>query len=487
MRKDEEMLWKLVDRSITDEEFDQLQDTLSMSSELRRTYQDVMEMDGALRAVEMQKEEPSAGMKRGRRKIWFGAIGAAAASLAMLVLWPAGEREEVEVVDQTSQGFRFVAWGSAISPRTTSALAEEIRERALLMASISGIGGSEKQGNVILPYPLPGGVLEVTEGWVELTFEGSAIVKLEAPATFEVISPSSGYLYQGNVVVTDDGDGKPFDLYHSQGKVVDIGTAYAMRVKEEDSYDIFVLEGTVDNYNGAILALDRLKEGDHLVGDQSGKLSIERIEGAPSWVTEWSLRKVISEQKVGSGPRKIQTAAWLRGRYGSGVSYGSLSGVGLNVSSDACHNSGDIYQMRWTDYLGEYQPAESWYHREAATIGAEADLRQNDTPTSVKVEFNDRVENPVLLFGWGESSMQVDLRDLKVQEDSFACVHSSITFQNGVIDFGNHPLRQDLEGQIATVQVMGEFGPNKPLVFDLVNLDASDETLAFSLGLIDER
>jgi len=111
MRKDEEMLWKLVDRSITDEEFDQLQDTLSKSSELRRTYQDVMEMDGALRAVEMQKEEPSAGMKRGRRKIWFGAIGAAAASLAMLVLWPAGEREEVEVVDQTSQGFRFVAWG----------------------------------------------------------------------------------------------------------------------------------------------------------------------------------------------------------------------------------------------------------------------------------------------------------------------------------------------------------------------------------------
>jgi len=491
MKEDEEMLWKLIDRSISAEELVQLEDALAESAQLRRTYQDMLETEEALRAINMSLEEGDllAQRKRFTRRMWIGfAGGAVAASIAILAWWSAEGPEKVEVAaGESSKGFRFVPWNSASSPRTTSALAEEIRERALLLASISATGGTTNQSNVILPYPLPGGVLEVTEGWVEMTFEGSAVVKLEAPATFEIISSSSGYLYQGNVVVTDDGDGKPFDLYHSQGKVVDIGTAYAMRVMEEDSYDIFVMEGTVDNYNGALLALDRLKEGDHVVGNNTGKFSINRNGKAPSWVAELNENQAVSERKVVSGPQKIQTATWLRGRAGSGISYGSLSGVGLHVSSDACHNSGDIYQMRWTDYLGEYVPADSWYHRETATIGAIAGPHQNNAPTSVKVEFNGKIENPVLLFGWGEFSLKVDLRKVNVRKDSFVRANSSIQFQNGVLDFGSHPKRQDVEWHSASVQVLGEFGPDNPLVFDLVNSGVEADTLAFSLGLIEKR
>jgi len=412
-----------------------------------------------------------------------------AACLAV-IFFPTEESTEIglpSLAKEASQNFRFTSWDSGRDKKVTSALATEIRERALWVASITAVSSSGgDRSRVALPYALTGGILEVTEGWVEVTFEGSAVVRLEAPTTFEVISASSGFLYRGNVLVTDDGDGAFFDLFYEEGKVVDIGTTYAMQIDENEGYRIFVMKGVVDSYNGAILGLDRLKEGDLLAGKNTGEVSIERTTGTPSWVAKRGLRKELPGMETGDGPLEIQTTTWLRGHAGGGVASGSLSGVRLRVTSDACHNSGEVHPMRWADYLDELQPAEVWYHAECASIGAIANPNGHLDATSVVVDFQDEVENPVLFFGWGEASLRVDFGILKIRENSFYCSHPSIQIRDKIIDFGSDPHRQNIEGQVASVQITGRFGPTHPLVFDLVSSNGLPSSLSFSLGLVEQ-
>ena len=493
MKESYELIWKLIDRSITGEEFEQLQEALSESAELRRFYQESLETEESLRGIDLNLAGDSLMEKRrwGGWKVakWgIGVGGALAACLAVIFSLPdeSTEIDRPSLVKDPQRNFQFTPWDSGRDEKETSALAAEIRERALWAASITAVGGVGDGSKIALPYALTGGILKVTEGWVEVTFEESAVVRLEAPTTFEIISASSGYLYRGNVLVSDDGDGALFDLFYDQGRVVDIGTSYAMQIDEDEGYRIFVMEGTVDNYNGAILGLDRLKEGDLLAGKNAGRVSIERIAETPSWVAKGGARRELPGVETGDGPLKIQTTTWLRGRAGGGVASGSLAGVRLRVTSDACHNSGEVHPMRWTQHLNEFQPAEVWYHAECAAIGAVANPFGHLGATSVVVDFQDEVENPILFFGWGEASLKVDLGALKILDHSFFRSHPSIQFKDKMIDFGRDSHRQNIEGQVASVKITGKFGPTRPLVFDLVSSNSLPSSLSFSLGLVEQ-
>ena len=48
MKKSEKLVWKLIDREITDEEFKELQNELSADSDLRTYYQNALETDSTL-------------------------------------------------------------------------------------------------------------------------------------------------------------------------------------------------------------------------------------------------------------------------------------------------------------------------------------------------------------------------------------------------------------------------------------------------------
>ena len=48
MKKSEKLIWKLIDREITEEEFNELEDELSKDEDLRTYYQNSIETDSAL-------------------------------------------------------------------------------------------------------------------------------------------------------------------------------------------------------------------------------------------------------------------------------------------------------------------------------------------------------------------------------------------------------------------------------------------------------
>ncbi|MDF1713646.1 MAG: hypothetical protein P1U90_15515 [Akkermansiaceae bacterium] len=496
MKQSHDLIWKLIDRSMTTAEFEALQNELLKDPDLRRFYQDCLETEFTLR--EFRLSAPV--LKSPRRKSGLSSpvvrrslviVMGMAACLMAFVIWngnpdtPASNKGSIPIAQTLEKNYRFTPWVSGNSDAMTSNLASEIRERALWAASITGIG-DETGTKLALPHPLPGGILEVTEGWVEVSFDQSAVVRIEAPSTFEILSSSSGYLYRGNISVTDDGPGANFTIFHDQGKVVDIGTAFAMRVGEGDDYDIFVREGIVDNYNGVVLTLDRLREGDHFAGGKARKAQIQKPATPPFWVVQ-EARRVSLRQGVPvlEGERyPVETTTWLRGAHGGGEASGNLSGVGIKVTSDACHNSGEVHPMRWADHLNRIEPARVWYHPECASIGAF--MKSGATPNrrAVLVEFQGEVQDPVLFFGWGEALLKVDLDQNEVMDGTFCRAHDSITFKDHIVDFGTEAHRQNIESQAASIQLKGKFGPGEPLKFYLLSSNELPSTLSFSLGLV---
>ena len=496
MNQSHDLIWKLIDRSITTEEFETLQNALLKDPDLRRFYQDCLETEFSLRefclsapVLNSSPRKPRLILLVARRSLVIG-VGVAACFM-VLVIWKgnppaAAPVKGASAVAQTvEKNYQFTPWVSGHSDAMNSNLASEIRERALWAASITGIGG-EREINLALPHSLPGGVLEVTEGWVELSFDQSAVVRIEAPSTFEILSASSGYLYRGNISVTDDGPGANFTIFHDQGKVVDIGTAFAMRVGEGDDYDIFVREGIVDSYNGAVLTLDRLREGDHFEGGKARSAQIQKSAKPPSWVAKEvqriSLRQ--GETVPDGGVYAIESTTWLRGAYGGGEASGSLSGVGLKVTSDACHNSGEVHPMKWAEHLDRIEPARIWYHPECASIGAFMNSGATPTRRAVVVEFQGEVQDPVLFFGWGEGLLRVDLDRNEAISGTFCRAHDSITLKDNIIDFGTESHRQNIESQTASIQLKGSYGPGAPLRFYLRSSNPLPSTLSFSLGVV---
>ena len=493
MSTSHELIWKLIDRTITAQEFNELQQLLLENAELRKTYQDCLETDFSLQQLTdhtaMSDNAGSFPQKKSSflRMSWLAAGLIAACLLLFTILRDHSGGEEPPKANQvalTSGPFTFTPWVSGLTASREIGLAGEIRNRALQAVTITATG-AEAADCLAPPHPLPCGVLELAAGWMELSFEGSAIVRLNGPVTFEILSNSSGYLFNGSLTVTDDGPGDHFTVFHDQGKVVDIGTAFAMRVEKGKDLNVYVQEGLVDLYDGVELSLDRLKEGDYFSSRGKDLPAITRLPAPPKWVGQASREphNEVPASQTTQGQSTLQTTTWLRGIKGSGQAAGNLAGVGAEVTSDPCHNSGELIPMNWSQALDQLSPARVWYHPESASIGAINAMNSDPRRCPVTVKLQGKVRDPILLFSWGEKDLQVDLSGNTIREKSTLVAHHSITLQKNLLDFGDDPSRDNIPRQAAAVQLEGLFGPENPIRFHLINRGDIPKTLTFSLGI----
>ena len=196
----------------------------------------------------------------------------------------------------------------------------------------------------------------------------------------------------------------------------------------------------------------------------------------------WQAISVPASQST-QGQSTLQTTTWLRGIKGSGQAAGNLAGVGAEVTSDPCHNSGELIPMNWSQALDQLSPARVWYHPESASIGAINAMNSDPRRCPVTVKLQGKVRDPILLFGWGEKDLQVDLSGNTIREKSTLVAHHSITLQKNLLDFGDDPSRDNIPRQAAAVQLEGLFGPENPIRFHLINRGDIPKTLTFSLGI----
>ncbi len=118
-----------------------------------------------------------------------------------------------------------------------------------LPVQVTGVMGVEwdKSG---APELASGGVtaerVAFRTGLVELTYANGVRVTLEGPAEYVVNSPTSGELASGKLVAYVPPGAEGFTVDYARGKVVDLGTEFAMDVGKDGKTELGVFDGEVE-------------------------------------------------------------------------------------------------------------------------------------------------------------------------------------------------------------------------------------------------
>jgi hypothetical protein len=88
--------------------------------------------------------------------------------------------------------------------------------------------------------------LQLDSGLLELQFEGGARVIVEGPADFEVGGTSRCILHRGKVVARVPKSAHGFAVDGPRGRLVDLGTEFAVNVNPSGDTEVHVLEGRVE-------------------------------------------------------------------------------------------------------------------------------------------------------------------------------------------------------------------------------------------------
>lgn len=184
----------------------------------------------------METAIPGAGgeaPRRGRSRLRFWLPVAAAAGLMFLLgKWvgtgydPSGEES------------------SAALPPAPEAPKEIVRS-----ARVTGLLGVEWEGEsdpLTVAGSVNAGRLAMKTGLVELTYAGGVGIILEGPAEFTVTGPASGELASGKLVAYVPPGQEGFVVDYANGRVVDLGTEFAMRVGPQGKMELGVFDGEVE-------------------------------------------------------------------------------------------------------------------------------------------------------------------------------------------------------------------------------------------------
>jgi hypothetical protein len=471
---EQDLVWKLIDGEISDDELMILEGRFEDDEELRRYYQSCMETEQALGQVAAATGFESQSRVSLARYRWVQMVAGIVILLGLggligMQIGPSKvQRQLVKEVESIElvEGVRFTP---------VRGMGEQMQ--AYDVACIEGV--SSLDGELILPKSLTAGVLEIDQGRLDLVYQSGTRLSLLGPVRYELIDGESAWLHEGTLAMVKEGD-RSFTVFHEQGRVVDVGTSFMMKVDGGNSLDVYVRDGTVDVYDKKRLRMHRLEEGASL--SNGGDSSAREEGGKPAWVAAISpeIERISELEKTKQFD--VQTTTWLDGQAGSGHASGSLNGVGVILKGPASANGGGLYVVKWAEYLPVMQAAGKWYHEESAAIGCQRESREQ-----VVVEFDADVEDPILLFGWGESDLDLDLSNLSIHEGGFFPAYEGIRLtEKGVLEFSKQPEIQNRPSHAAALRIKGVFGPKRPLVFHLDNRLDRAESVAFSLALVDE-
>lgn len=152
------------------------------------------------------------------------------------------------------------------------------------------------------------GHLGITSGTAVIRFDGGAEMLLNGQSTINLLTGGSGEVLTGNVVVRAEEGAEGFTLGTPQGKVVDLGTEFAVKVESSGASEVHVLDGEVaygDRRDQKVL--------------RAGKaLRFENSGSTPKEITVNSPRFAEAVQKAGPRPRADLMLAYEGFNYAKG-------------------------------------------------------------------------------------------------------------------------------------------------------------------------
>jgi hypothetical protein len=92
---------------------------------------------------------------------------------------------------------------------------------------------------------LPGQLLQLESGLIQVTFESGAEIVLRGPSRFRVDGPMRGQLFSGSVTATVPRQASGFTISSPQAEVIDLGTEFGFSVADSGDSQVHVFKGEV--------------------------------------------------------------------------------------------------------------------------------------------------------------------------------------------------------------------------------------------------
>ena len=212
MKNYEKLVWKLIDREISDSEFADLQAKLLSCKELREYYQECLETDSTLVS---RHHSPFLGFQE--------------------------KKTEKKIVPF----FTYGGWAAAVIVLFSVFFFSHPEPSALLVSS----EGADWRGIAVSDGDsMPTDMLHLQKGAIEVDFPSKTKVVIEAPAYFQISSANSLILGQGMLTATHEGKPGSFSVQTPVGSFFDLGTQFGVFVDhtiEEATVITEVFEGNI--------------------------------------------------------------------------------------------------------------------------------------------------------------------------------------------------------------------------------------------------
>ena len=171
-------------------------------------------------------------------------------TLAVVVVTVRGTQVHVEV-QEVAKPEGSVPKSSVSNPLSESKSSAPVQPstgaEASNLAVVTMAAGRWAQGNraVTVGEALPPGLLDLTQGIVEIAFRNGAVVLLESPAKLNLLGPDRVLLIGGRAVAHVPGSAVGFTIETSEARLVDQGTEFGVSVAPEGPAQVQVFEGAV--------------------------------------------------------------------------------------------------------------------------------------------------------------------------------------------------------------------------------------------------
>lgn len=136
------------------------------------------------------------------------------------------------------------------------------------LATITQANGrwADKARTVKIGEKFSPGMVDLSQGFVEMSFDNGTMLLLEAPIRLQIISDKRAFLHYGRVVARVDHKVTEFTIETPSAKILDLGTEFGTAVDSNGVTQVQVFEGaveaTVKDETGKPQRVERLVAGD---------------------------------------------------------------------------------------------------------------------------------------------------------------------------------------------------------------------------------
>ena len=284
-----ELLEKSLDRQMSESEHAELDQLLIDRPEARQAYLDLVVLDSYLELEHRSQEELQSLKDVHRPGIVSWAIRRTGQFFARPT--PISVTVAAVVIGVFLTALAFTAAPMYHRWRAHEVATEPPPAESNDIATMTGMRDAvwretEAMPKTQLGQTLRGGdLLELNEGFAQITYHNGACVILEAPCAYELTSQNSGRLEYGKLSVRLGEGAQGFQLKTPNAHVIDLGTEFGVYAAGNDRTDVTVFSGVV---NVSLEGSQQLTDPLRLTAGQSAHVGDDKITIVQSSLREFA-------------------------------------------------------------------------------------------------------------------------------------------------------------------------------------------------------